>query len=174
MSLGAAASADTMPVDPTNPATPPTVDGSVLPTTQMDGAAWAQAVVGNTVYVAGTFTAARRSGSPAGSYTTPRTTFLAYDITTGVLNSSLDVPLNGRALAVAASPDGSRVYLGGDFTTAGGGNYFRIANWQVSTTDSTAALQAAGNVGLKAYLSGTASPSPVTVKFANCGVVAVP
>lgn len=106
MSLGAAASADTMPVDPTNPATPSTVDGSVLPTTQMDGATWAQAVVGNTVYVAGTFTAARPSGSPAGSYTTPRTTFLAYDITTGVLNSSLDVPLNGQALAVAASPTG--------------------------------------------------------------------
>ena len=48
------------------------------------------------------------------------------------------------------------------------------ANWQVSTTDSTAALQAAGNVGLKAYLSGTASPSPVTMKFADYGVVAVP
>jgi hypothetical protein len=48
------------------------------------------------------------------------------------------------------------------------------ANWQVSTTNSTAALLAAGNVGLKAYLSGTASPSPVIVKFADYGVVAVP
>lgn len=133
LSLGGAASADTMPVDPTNPATPPTVDGSVLPTTQMDGVAWAQAVVGNTVYVAGKFTAARPSGSPAGSNTTPRSNFLAYDITTGVLNTSVNIPLNGQALAIAASPDGTRVYLGGDFTTAGGGNYYRIVAISTAT-----------------------------------------
>jgi PKD repeat protein len=133
LSVGGAASADTMPVDPTNPATPPTVDGSVLPTAQMDGVAWSQAVVGNTVYVGGKFTAARPSGAPAGSNTTPRSNFLAYDISTGVLNSSISVALNAQALAVAASPDGSRIYLGGDFTTAGGSAYYRIVAISTAT-----------------------------------------
>ncbi|MFE4469864.1 PKD domain-containing protein [Leifsonia sp. NPDC056824] len=133
LATGGVASADTMPPDPTNPATPPTVDGSSLPTAQMDGVAWSQAVVGNTVYVGGKFTAARPSGSPAGSNTTPRSNFLAYDITTGVLNTSINVSLNAQALAVAASPDGSRIYLGGDFTTAAGGTYYRIVAISTAT-----------------------------------------
>jgi hypothetical protein len=39
------------------------------------------------------------------------------------------------------------------------------AAWQVSTTDSTAGLQAAGGVGLKGYLSGTSNNAPVTVAY---------
>jgi len=127
------AGADTMPPDPTNPASPPTVGASALPTVQIDGVAWAQTVVGNTVWVAGKFTTARPSGSPAGSNTTPRNNLLAYDITTGALLTSVNIPLNAQALAVAASPDGSRVYVGGDFTTAGGGNYYRIVAVSTAT-----------------------------------------
>jgi hypothetical protein len=41
------------------------------------------------------------------------------------------------------------------------------ATWQASVTDSTAALQAAGAVGLRAYLSGTATDVPLTTKFDN-------
>jgi FOG: PKD repeat len=48
------------------------------------------------------------------------------------------------------------------------------ASWQVSLTDSTAALQSFGSVGLRAYLSGAATVSPVTVKFSGYQVVAVP
>ncbi|QIZ97877.1 PKD domain-containing protein [Leifsonia sp. PS1209] len=127
------ANADTMPPDPTNPATPPTVGADALPTTQIDGVAWAQTVVGNTVYVAGKFSTARPAGSPAGSNTTPRSNLLAYNITTGALITSFNVPLNAQALAVAATPDGSRVYVGGDFTTAGGGNYYRIVAISTAT-----------------------------------------
>lgn len=133
LALAGPASADTMPPDPTNPATPPTVGANALPTTQIDGVAWAQVVVGNTVYVAGKFTTARPAGSPAGSNTTPRSNLLAYDVTTGALISSFNVPLNAQALAVAATPDGSRVYVGGDFTTAGGGNYYRIVAISTAT-----------------------------------------
>ncbi|MEO7016865.1 MAG: PKD domain-containing protein, partial [Leifsonia sp.] len=39
--------------------------------------------------------------------------------------------------------------------------------WQLSATDSTAALQVAGSVGLRAYLSGTATDVPLTTKFSN-------
>jgi chitodextrinase len=122
-----------MPPDPTNPASPPTVGADVLPTTQIDGVAWAQTVVGNTVYVAGKFTTARPAGAAAGVNTTPRSNLLAYDITTGNLISSFNVPLNAQALAIAASPDGTRLYVGGDFTTAGGGNYYRIVAISTAT-----------------------------------------
>ncbi|HEV7186160.1 MAG TPA: PKD domain-containing protein, partial [Leifsonia sp.] len=66
LALASPASADTMPPDPTNPGSPPTVGADVLPTTQIDGVAWAQTVVGNTVYVAGKFTTARPAGAAAG------------------------------------------------------------------------------------------------------------
>jgi PKD repeat protein len=39
------------------------------------------------------------------------------------------------------------------------------AAWQVSTTDATAALQAAGSVGILAYLSGTSTNFPVGTRF---------
>jgi PKD repeat protein len=127
------ASADTMPPDPNDPASPPTVGATALPTVQIDGVAWAQTVVGDTVYVAGKFGTARPAGSPAGSNTTPRSNFLAYNITTGALITSINVPLNGQALAIAASPDGSRVYIGGDFTSAAGATYYRIVAISTAT-----------------------------------------
>jgi PKD repeat protein len=132
LALASPASADTAPPDPNNPASPPTVGAYALPTTQINGVAWAQVVVGNTVYVAGKFTNARPAGAPAGTNTTPRSNLLAYDITTGNL-SSLNIALNAQSLAIAASPDGSRVYVGGDFTTAGGGTYYRIAAISTAT-----------------------------------------
>ncbi|WP_431279650.1 PKD domain-containing protein [Leifsonia poae] len=133
LALATPAVADTAPVDPNNPATPPTVSADALPTTQIDGVAWAQVVVGNTVYVAGKFTTARPTGAAAGTNTTPRSNLLAYNVTTGALISSFNVPLNAQALAITASPDGSRVYVGGDFTTAGAGNYYRIVAISTAT-----------------------------------------
>ncbi|MEV8214404.1 PKD domain-containing protein [Leifsonia sp. NPDC077715] len=133
LSASLPASADTQPADPTNPATPPTVGASALPTVQIDGVAWQQKVVGDTVYVAGKFTTARPAGSPAGSNTTPRNNFLAYNVTTGALNTAVNVQLNAQAKTVAASPDGTRVYVGGDFTTANGASYYRIVAINTST-----------------------------------------
>jgi len=48
------------------------------------------------------------------------------------------------------------------------------ASWQASVTDSTTGLQSAGNVGLRAYLSASATNTPVTVRFDNYLVSAVP
>ena len=52
-----AALADSAPPTP-SAATPTTVSADGLPTVQIDGVAWSQVVVGNTVYVAGRFTSA--------------------------------------------------------------------------------------------------------------------
>ncbi len=43
------------------------------------------------------------------------------------LKTAFNPNLNGQALAVAASPDGSRIYVGGEFTSVGGVPRSRIA-----------------------------------------------
>ncbi|MDQ3733948.1 MAG: PKD domain-containing protein [Actinomycetota bacterium] len=127
------AAADTAPTNPADPATPPTVSADPLPTVQHDGVAWDQEVVGNTVFVAGRFTYARPAGAEPGTQLTARNNMLAYDITTGNLITSFAPDLNGQALAVAASPDGTRVYVGGEFTLANGQTRNRIAAYDTAT-----------------------------------------
>ena len=128
-----AARADSAPIDPTSPASPTTVSADALPTTQIDGVAWAQVVVGNTVYVAGKFTTARPAGAAAGVNTVTRNNLLAYDITTGNLITSFAPSLNAQALGITASPDGSRIYVVGDFTAVDGAPYYRIAAFSTAT-----------------------------------------
>ena len=119
--------ADSAPANPSDPKTPVTVSSDVLPTTQIDGVAWNQLVVGNTVYVAGKFSKARPAGAAPGTSTVTRQNLLAYDLTTGALKTGFVANLNGQALALAKSPDGSRIYVGGDFTTVNGLARSRIA-----------------------------------------------
>jgi PKD repeat protein len=126
----AVAAADTLPADP---AAPDTVTADPLPTVQINGVAWSQVVVGDKVYVAGSFTSARPAGAAAGVNETPRLNLLAYDIRTGQLDTSFAPSLNAQALTVTASPDGSRIYVGGDFTTANGQPRARIAAYSTAT-----------------------------------------
>ncbi len=76
-----AASADTPVFAPGVPGpilqgTASTVTADALPTVQVDGVVWSQAVVGNTVFAGGKFTVARPAGSAAGQNTTSRPIFL--------------------------------------------------------------------------------------------------
>ena len=98
-----------------------------LPTVQIDGVAWTQTVVGNTVYVGGRFNNARPAGSAPGTNLTPRGNLLAYDITTGNLITSFAPTVNAQVLSVSASPDGSRIYAVGDFSIANGAARRRVA-----------------------------------------------
>ncbi len=149
---GAVVLAFGMVVAPTASATPgpvvprpgSAVTADSLPTVQVDGVVWSQAVVGNTVYAGGNFTSARPAGSPAGQNTTTRNNLLAYNLTTGRLIDSFAPSLNGQVQSVAASPDGSRVYVGGDFTSVSGVTRSRIAAFSTST----GALVASFNVSL--------------------------
>lgn len=124
-----AANADTDPaVD-----VPATVSSDILPTVQINGVVWSQAVVGNTVWAGGQFTAARPAGAPPGTDEVTRNNLLAYDIRTGELITSIVPDLNAQVLSVTASPDGSRVYVGGDFTVANGQKHYRIAAYDAAT-----------------------------------------
>jgi PKD repeat protein len=128
-----AAVADTAPADPNDRATPRTASAQPLPTVQINGVVWSQAVVGNTVYVGGEFTQARPAGAAAGTNQTARANLLAYDIRTGALLTSWAPSTNGTVSAVTASPDGSRIYVGGTFTTVNGQTMRRIAAINAST-----------------------------------------
>ncbi len=123
------ASADTAPAA----GVPVTAGTDVLPTVQVNGVVWSQAIVGNTVYAGGSFTSARPAGSALGVNETARGNLLAYDITTGNLIASFAPNLNGQVRSVTASPDGSRIYVGGDFTTADGVSRSRIAAYDTAT-----------------------------------------
>ncbi|MDN3497515.1 PKD domain-containing protein, partial [Planococcus sp. APC 4015] len=103
-----------------------------LPTAQINGVAWAQAIVGDTVWVGGEFTNARPAGSARGVNTTPRTNLMAYNLTTGVM-TSWNPGANGVIRSITASPDGSRIYVGGTFTTIAGASRNRIAAFSTAT-----------------------------------------
>jgi hypothetical protein len=103
------------------------VSADPLPTVQIDGVAWTQLIVGNTVYVGGKFTTARPAGAAPGVNTTRRTNLLAYNLTTGELITSWVANTNGEVFAIAASPDKSVIYVGGSFTTVNGASRPRIA-----------------------------------------------
>ncbi|WP_454699186.1 PKD domain-containing protein [Arthrobacter humicola] len=125
--LSAPVMADSAPVDPANPATPPTVTADGLPTVQVDGVVWSQVVVGDFVYVAGNFRTARPAGAAPGTNTVPRNYVLAFRLSTGVLVTDWAPSLNAQAVSITASPDGSRIYVGGAFTTVNGATAYRVA-----------------------------------------------
>ncbi len=123
------AAADPSPIAPRS-STMMTADA--LPTAQIDGVVWSQAIVGNTVYVGGSFTVARPAGSAAGVNTVPRANLMAYNLSTGVM-TSWNPGTNGVVKSVTASPDGTRIYVAGNFTTAGGANRYRIAAFDTAS-----------------------------------------
>src|SRR5664279_4525474 len=109
------------------------VTADALPTVQIDGVAWSQVIVGGTVYVGGRFANARPAGAAAGTNQTPRANVLAYDLATGALNTAFAPSTNAQVLSVAASPDGSRVYIAGDFTSVSGVTRDRVAAFDTAT-----------------------------------------
>jgi PKD repeat protein len=127
LTISPPARADTMPLDPQNASTPETISADALPTVQIDGVVWQQVIVGNTVYAAGNFKTARPAGSPAGTNTVARSNVLAYNLETGALVTSFAPVLNAEARTITASPDGSRIYIGGSFSQVNGTTVSNIA-----------------------------------------------
>jgi PKD repeat protein len=104
-----------------------------LPTAQIDGVVWTQVVIGNKVYAGGDFANARPAGAAPGTNLVPRTDLLAYDITTGVLDPTFAPVFDAQVKSLAKSPDGSRLYVGGQFTSVNGVNRYRIAAFDTAT-----------------------------------------
>lgn len=128
--LASPAVADVAPA----PGVPATVSADGLPTWQVNGVVWSQAVVGRTVYVTGSFTAARPPNVPVGGAgEVPALNLFAYDIVTGNRVESFNHSLNAQGRVVRASPDGSRIYVGGDFTAVDGRASGKIVAFDTAT-----------------------------------------
>ncbi|TXK17733.1 PKD domain-containing protein [Homoserinibacter sp. GY 40078] len=123
---------------------PTTVSSDSLPTPQIDGVVWDQEIVGDTVYVGGNFRTARPAGAAPGTSTVPRAFLLSYRLSTGVLTSWAPV-LNGQVDAIDASPDGSRVYVGGAFTTVDGVTRNRIVAFDTATGQAISSFAGSAN-----------------------------
>jgi hypothetical protein len=113
---------------------PGNVTADAMPTAQINGVVWTQVIVGNTVYVGGSFTQARPAGVPVGGAgSVARSNLMAYNLTTGAIVSTFAPNANGQVRALAVSPDGTRLYAGGDFTTVNGASHQRIAAFDAVT-----------------------------------------
>ncbi|GAA1615197.1 MULTISPECIES: LamG-like jellyroll fold domain-containing protein [Kribbella] len=91
------------------------------------------AVTGGKAYAGGRFTSVRPPGAAAGTGEVAQAYLAAFDAGTGDLVSSFNPVLNGQVYAVAASADGSRIFVGGDFTTVNGQTRNRIAAFDTAT-----------------------------------------
>jgi len=125
-----AAMADTNP-----PAgVPPTISADALPTWQINGVVWSQVVVNNIVYVTGSFTKARPPGvAPGGTGEVTALNIFAYDIRTGNRVSGFHHSLNAQGRAITATPDGSKIFIGGDFTSVDGIARGHLAGFSTAT-----------------------------------------
>ena len=137
------------------PPLPETVSTDVLPAPQVNGVVWDLAVSGNVAYAVGSFTRARPAGTAAGAAgEVVRNNAMAFDITTGaILNWNPN--LNAQARAVDVSPDGAQVYVGGEFTTAGGQARSKLAVFTPSGALQPFTTSIGGSVHGISVLAGT-------------------
>lgn len=129
------------------------VTADALPTAQIDGIAWDQVIVGTTVYAGGEFANARPAGAAPGTNQVPRSNLLAYDLTTGVLKSSFAPVVNGKVKALAASPDGKKVYIAGNFTMVNGQPRSRVAAFNTADGSLDASFKPTVNSDVNAIVA---------------------
>ncbi|GAA1831350.1 PKD domain-containing protein [Agromyces salentinus] len=139
--FAAPAAADTAPAETT---VPTTVSSDPLAAPQINGVVWDQEIVGDTVYVAGDFTKARPAGVALGVSEVDRTHLLAYDITTGALLPWAPT-VNAQVRVLASSPDGTRLYAGGDFTLVNGETHNRIVAFDTASGSVATAFDVGAN-----------------------------
>src|SRR5690606_11043072 len=116
------------------PVAPEMVTADALPTWQIKGVVWSQAVVGNTVYVPRSFTQARPPGvAKGGAGEIDAKNVFAFDITTGNPVPNFNHSFDAQGLVVRATPDGQTVFFGGDFTAVNGEARAHVAAFDVAT-----------------------------------------
>jgi hypothetical protein len=102
----------------------PGVSSTALSSWQTNSTVWAIAQANGVVYVGGQFTSVRPPGDPAGTGETPRTYLAAFSAATGALMTSFDPVITGTSsasvYALAVSPDGKTLYVGGLFSGVNG------------------------------------------------------
>ena len=85
-------------------------------------------IVGDTVYAGGDFTQVH---GPGGAPTVARARLAAWDVHTGALRTGFSADANGRVESLAS--DGTKLFVGGDFTTIKGASKSRLAALDLTT-----------------------------------------
>jgi hypothetical protein len=106
------------------------VDPDPDPTRQTNGRVDAVAYLGNTVYVAGSFTAVR---DPSNGSTTARNRLAAFNANSPNQVLPWNPNANNTVRALAVSPAGTRVYAGGAFTSVEGAGRRHLADLGASS-----------------------------------------
>ena len=118
------------------------LSSNALQTWQTDNVVWAVAYGNGVVYVGGQFLNARPPGVATGSTTgeVSRTYLAAFNSTTGALITSFDPVIaetgsasNPGVYALALSPNGSTLYVGGTFNQVNGSYRDNLAAFNTST-----------------------------------------
>jgi hypothetical protein len=116
------------------------VSSNALSSWQTDNTVWAVAYGNGVVYVGGQFANARPPGEAAGVTTgeVSRTYLAAFNSTTGALITSFDPVISGTAsgsgvYALAVSPNGQTLYVGGLFNKVNGSYRDNLAAFNTST-----------------------------------------
>jgi PKD repeat protein len=138
----------TAPPPPTPPAPVPGHTGLVPETPRTDvpkignGEIWDMEVVGNRVFIAGTFSSIQnqRSGNTT-TYTRPG--LASYNLDTGLVDATFAPTFGGGGVeAVEASPDGARLYVAGNFSSVGGVARRGVARLDIATGAAVTAFTA--------------------------------
>ncbi len=108
------------------------VPTTATPTWQTNGIVRAVAYVGGAVYIGGDFTSVRPPGAAAGTGEVARNHLAAFGATTGGL-LSFSHSASATVFGLEVSPDRTRLYAGGDFTTIDGVSRAHLAAFDVAT-----------------------------------------
>ncbi len=119
----------------------------------MNGRVLQFARIGNTIYVAGSFTRVQRS---SGGPVLDRTNVFAFDVNTGAISTTWTPRVDGEVNSLQVMPNGSGVFLGGTFRNVGGVASRGVAKVHPTTGARIAAFSAPTNGNVAALaLNGT-------------------
>ncbi|MEI2808869.1 MAG: PKD domain-containing protein [Nocardioides sp.] len=109
------------------------------------GEIWDIASIGNKVYIVGGFSSIQNNAS--GNTTTyTRNQIASYDINTGLVDTAFNPVVGGGGIStIEPSPDGTKLYIGGTFTTVNGVSKRKLASISPTTGAPVAAFTANGN-----------------------------
>ena len=85
----------------------------------------------NRVFIAGNFTSLANSISP--TTTISQAGLASYNLNTGLIDTSFRPTFNGGVAAVEATPDGTKLFVGGSFNTVGGVTRQKVASLNLTT-----------------------------------------